>query len=229
MAIGTTAAIIGGSLLGAAGSAISASSQSKAAKKAAQTAADTSLEVAEKNNQFAREIYDENKAALAPWQQYGQDAIPQINALLDMLPGGSGVNAGFDAYKESTGYDARLRQGMDAVRGGFSGAGTLQSGNTLKALTRYGQDYASGEFGNYVDSIMPRLNALTGQRDLGFNATSAQAGLSTNYSTNVQNNNLGAADAVSNAALYKAANKTSPFASALSMVGGGLYGFGAGG
>lgn len=223
-------AVIAGVGLAAAGagSAIAASKQSKAAKKAAQVASDTSLAVAEKNNALAREIYGENKAVLAPWQQQGLGATTQINDMLKLLPGGSGENMGFDAYKRSSGYDARLDQGMDAIRGGFSGAGTLQSGAALKGMMRYGQDYATNERNAYVQQLLPRLNAFENIRNIGFNAAGAQTGVATNYSGNVQANNLTAADAVSNAALYRANNTQSPFGNALSMVGGGLFGFGSG-
>lgn len=224
MAIGTLAAI--GLAAAGAGSVISASKQAKAAKKAANVASDTSLQVAREDNELAKFIYGENKATLAPWQTMGLDAAPRINAMLDLLPGGAGAKMGFDAYKGSTGYDARLQEGMDAIRGSFSGNGTLQSGAALKGLVRYGQDYASNEFGNYVNSLMPRLNSLTGTRDLGFNAAGAQTGVATNYSGQVMANNQNAADTKINAALYKAQNTTSPFGNALSLVGGGLFGMG---
>lgn len=225
MAIGTALAIgLGASALGGA---ISASKQSSAAKKAAQVASDTSLAVAEKNNAFSREIYDENKAVLAPWQAQGLDATDDISALLSYLPGGAGENLGFDAYKRSSGYDARLGEGLDAVRGGFSGAGTLQSGAALKALVRYGQDYASSERNNYVNLLTPCLNALEGIRNLGFNAAGAQTGIATNFAQTTAAQNQNAADTVANAALYRAQNTTSPFGNALSMIGGGLYGYGA--
>jgi len=220
--------LIGGGLaVGGIGSAVAASKQSSAAKKAAKVASDTSLQVAEQNNALAREIYGENKTTLAPWQQMGMDAVPGVNAMLDLLPGGSGDAMGFDNYKRSTGYGARLNEGLNAVRGGFSGQGTLQSGAALKGINNYAQDYASNEFGNYVNSLLPRLNALTGTRNLGFNAAGAQTGVATNYSGQVQSNNQIAGDAVANAALYRANNTQSPFGNALSMMGGGLFGLGA--
>lgn len=224
MAIGTLAAIG----LGAAGigSAIAGSKQASAAKKAANVASDTSLQVARENNDLAKFIYGENKGTLAPWQTMGLDAAPRVNAMLDLLPGGAGVNMGFDAYKRSTGYDARLGEGLNAIRGSFSGNGTLQSGAALKGLMRYGQDYASNEFGNYVNSLTPRLNSLTGTRDLGFNAAGAQTGVATNYSGQIMANNQNAADTKINAALYRANNATSPVGNALSLLGGGLFGMG---
>lgn len=208
------------------GTAVAASSANKAAKQAAQTASDTSLAVAEKNNALTREIYGENKATLAPWQAMGLDATGGINAMLGLLPGGAGENMGFDAYKRSSAYDDRLGTGLDAVRGGYSGAGTLQSGAALKSLMEYGQEFASNERVNYTNSLMPRLNALEGIRNLGFNAAGAQTGVATNFAQTTAAQNQNAADTVANAALYRAANKTSPIGNALSMFGGGLLQYG---
>jgi len=222
-------AIVGGSAIAAGGSALAASKQSKAAKKAAQTASDAQVQVADRNNALAREIYGENKQTLAPWQQSGLAANSEINQLLRYLPGGDLENIGFDAYKTSSAYDDRLQQGMDAVRGGFSGQGTLQSGAALKALQEHGQTFASNERVNYLNSLMPRLNALEGQRNTGFNAAGAQAGVATNYAGMTQANNQNAADAVSNAALYRAQNSTSGIGNALSVLGGGLFSYGMGG
>lgn len=221
-------AVIAGVGLAAAGagSAIAASKQSSAAKKAAQVASDTSLEVAEKNNALTREIYGENKEVLRPWQTMGLDATGSINAMLGLLPGGAGENMGFDAYKRSSAYDDRLGTGLDAIRGGFSGSGTLQSGAALKNLMEYGQEFASNERVNYTNSLMPRLNALEGIRNLGFNAAGAQTGVATNFAQTTAAQNQNAADTVANAALYRAANKTSPIGNALSMFGGGLLQYG---
>lgn len=227
MAIGTAAAI--GLGAAAIGGAVSASKQSKAAKKAAQTASDAQVQVADKNNALAREIYGENKQTLAPWQEAGLTANSEINQLLRYLPGGDLENMGFDAYKSSSAYQDRLDQGLAAVRGGFSGQGTLQSGAALKGLQEYGQTFASNERVNYLNSLMPRLNALEGQRNTGFNAAGAQAGVATNYAGMTQANNQNAADAVSNAALYRAQNSTSGIGNALSVLGGGLFSYGMGG
>lgn len=56
----------------------------KAANKAAGKAADTSLAVAEKNNQLARDIYGQNQATLSPFVNRGNVAGDSINALLGL-------------------------------------------------------------------------------------------------------------------------------------------------
>lgn len=86
----------------------------------------------------------------------------------------------FDNYKNSTGYQFRLNQGLDAVNSGYAGAGTLKSGAAMQAINDYASGMASQEFGNY-------LNALGNQQALGFSAASAQAGVGQNYANNIGN------------------------------------------
>lgn len=84
----------------------------------------------------------------------------------------------FDTYRNSTGYQFRVGQGMDAINSGYAGAGTLQSGAAMRAISDYGQGMASQEFGNY-------MNALGNQQALGFSGASAVAGVGQNYANNL--------------------------------------------
>lgn len=54
------------------------------------------------------------------------------------------------------GYQFRLEEGRKALQGAAAARGSILSGGTLKALDRYNQEYASGEFGNVYN------RALTG-------------------------------------------------------------------
>lgn len=83
MAIATSLIVAGVAAAGSiAGGAMAASSQKKAAKQAATTAQNT----ANQNNAMTAQIYGENKAALEPFQQRGNQAGDAINAFLG-LPG----------------------------------------------------------------------------------------------------------------------------------------------
>ena len=86
----------------------------------------------------------------------------------------------FDQYRNSTGYDFRVKQGMDAVNSGYAGRGAIKSGAALKAVNDYGQGMASQEFGNY-------LNALGNQQALGMSAGSALTGVGQNYANSLGN------------------------------------------
>lgn len=77
-------AVIGGAVIGAGGQIIAGSQAAKAQKKAAETAADTSLQVAQLNTDLYRDIYEQNSAMLQPWQDRGALAS---YALTDLLLG----------------------------------------------------------------------------------------------------------------------------------------------
>jgi hypothetical protein len=115
------------------------------------------------------------------------------------MPAPGAAQAGFDAFRNSTGYDFRLNEGSRAITNSQAARGMLNSGATLKGLTRFGQNIASDEFNNY-------LNSLLGQQSLGANAASAQAGVANNFSSQVQANNAQNATNVGNAALARAGN-----------------------
>lgn len=310
MAVGS--AVIGGALaLG--GSLLSSSSQ----KSAANTAADTSLAVAQENNDLAREIYGENKATLSPYVERGNTAGSTMNALLGLggttqttqaqpnalsqinpqalynggygtasqyygaqnggtssttnaLAGGwdgtgqptmnqvramvlsgqgfpqvanqqqnpiqqqiatqnpqltqtgqsaqEAAESAFDIYRDSTGYQFRMNEGVNALNSNTFGAGVGQSGAALKALTEYGQNFASNEFGNY-------MGYLGNQQAVGAGAASAQAGVGQNFVSQVSANNNAAGTAAANAQL---AGGSSGIGNALGMIGGTILGGGLG-
>lgn len=102
----------------------------------------------------------------------------------------------FDNYKNSTGYQFRVGEGIRALDASASARGVRQSGAAAKSLAEFGQGIASQEFGNY-------LGALTGQQQVGLAGASAQAGVSQNMVNNVTANNNSAASAAANAALAR--------------------------
>ena len=69
------------------------------------------------------------------------------------------------------GYDFRLSEGAKALERSASARGGLFSGGTLKALTRYNQDFASQEYGNafnrFQENRRTRYNQLAGIAGLG--------------------------------------------------------------
>lgn len=88
-----------------------------------------------------------------PVMEQGNTALNMIMALL----GGNGdaaQRAGFDTYRNSTGYDFTMDQGRRAVEGSFAGRGVANSGATLKALTQFGQGNANQYFNQYLDRLM---------------------------------------------------------------------------
>ncbi len=107
--------------------------------------------------------------------------------------------AAYEIFKQSTGYTTRLDQGQRTLASNYFGGGVGQSGAAVKAALRYGQDYASNEFGNYI-------GALQGQQQIGLGGASALAGVSQTFANNASNISQNGADAAAQAAVARARN-----------------------
>lgn len=119
--------------------------------------------------------------------------------------------AGADLENEP-GYQFAQSEGQKAIDRAASAAGRYDSGATLKALARYGNDYATTKFDDANSRDMANRNftlgALTGQQGVGANASGVTAGLGAN-ATSASNGYLtGGADA-SAAGLVGAGNAVS--------------------
>lgn len=130
-------------------------------------------------------------------QGYRED-LPQVGANANgqyqaMTSPQADYNNAFNNYRNSTGYQFRFNEGMRAID---AGAPVLNSGARLKAALNYGQNIASGEFGNY-------LGQLANQQGVGLSGASAQAGVGQNYVNTVSANNNSAGTAAANAALMR--------------------------
>lgn len=190
-----------------AGSAIS----SKASKKATNRAVAAQQDMATQNNALQRETYAQNAARLDPFAAQGMQAGNAMNALLG-FGDATQANQAFDRFRNSSGYDFRLNQGMNALASNFRGRGVSQSGAADKALLRFGQDYGSNEFGRY-------MGYLGNQQGVGLSAASALAGVGQNFANSVSANNQNAANAVSNAALVNGQNQANAWGTGFNALG----------
>lgn len=157
-----------------------------------------------------RYIMDKRDGKLAPTATAAPATTPTTPAPTYMTP-----QQAFDNYKNSTGYQFRYNEGMNALNSGYAGAGTIKSGAAMRAATEYGQGIASQEFNNY-------LNLLSGQQGVGLTAAGAQAGVATNYANNAGAINAQSANAISQGAIAKANNTNDMLGGITSAVGLGL-------
>lgn len=154
---------------------------------------------------------------------YGQGEGRSVGAPQSALDNGQTVtNAenAFKAYQDSSGYQFRMNQGMDALNTGYAGRGLLNSGAARKSALEYGQNLGSAEFGNY-------LGYLGNQQGVGLSGASALAGVGQNYVNSVSANNNSAGSAAANAALAKGtanANMWGGIAGAAGNVFGSSFG-----
>lgn len=165
------------------------------AKQGADNAAQANREGAAAARADAIYAADRAEGATSAWSSTGRAALSEISQLLglgkvvakDPIPGGgtgrdiqqweldqtgdrvAGQKDAFGRWQTDPGYQFRMDQGQRALERGAAARGGLLSGRTIKATTQYGQDYASGEYKNYLD----RLAALAGA---GVSAAGTSAG-----------------------------------------------------
>lgn len=106
-------------------------------------------------------------AGYNPYVAAGKNATNTLSNALG-LNGAAGNTAAQGAFQAGPGYQFALDQGSQAALRGASAAGMLNSGNTLTALTQFGQGLANQEYGGWLD----RLSGLSGQ---GLQAVGGQA------------------------------------------------------
>lgn len=141
--MGIFSSLIGG-VLGVAGPLLGGGGQAKSERKAADKAAQT-----------ARLGFDYlSKSPLAT--QYLPAGGRANAAQADLLGIGgdpTAANNAFDTYRKSTGYDFQMKEGQNAIASSAAARGTLNSGATLKALTKYGQGLGGNAFQTYLANL----------------------------------------------------------------------------
>lgn len=84
------------------------------------------------------------------------------------------------SWQADPGYQFRLGEGVNALEAGAAARGGLNSGSAMKALQKFGQDYASNEYNNVY-------NRLAGVSNSGLSAASMGNAAGQNYATGAGN------------------------------------------
>lgn len=127
----------------------------KGAKKAAKAAA----QGAEANRKEYQQFWEDAQGMWQPTIDRGNNYSSVIDGL-NGLGGEAEANAAFDRWRNATGYQFQLDQGLGAVNSNAYASGMGDSGATLKALQDRGNQIASQSYNNYY-------NQLLGQQALG--------------------------------------------------------------
>jgi len=138
MAIGTGTAIA----IGAGAGLLGAKMTSDAAKSAARTQADAAGAAAANE----RAMYEQSREDLAPYREQGYTALKDIERMKPFLTAQFGPDQ-FAQYLDPS-MAFRQKIGTQATERMANVGGGAISGNTLRALTDYGQNLASTEYGN---------------------------------------------------------------------------------
>lgn len=184
-------AVLGSSLIGA---------------NAAKSAGATQAAAADKANQLAYQMYQEQKGLQEPYRAAG---VTAQNRLMDVLglSGNTGAadygiaNKNFTPSDLTTdpSYNFRLTEGLKALDRQAAARGGLISGGAIKAAQDYGQQSASQEYQNafnrYQTNRSNLLQPLGSLVTSGQNAAANTGAAAGNYSTTAGNNITGGAAA----------------------------------
>ncbi len=115
--------------------------------------------------QWSQGVYNTEQNSLSPYISTGQNALYSLSSLYGLpgapgAPGGAGgtgtANGAAQAYQNFTNtpaYQFPLAQGELAANRGLAAQGLTGSGAQAKALTQYGQGYASTNFNSYIGQL----------------------------------------------------------------------------
>lgn len=154
-------------------------------------------------------MYQQQRKDTAPWREGGAWGINELTNMIKKGPG---------EFEESPGYQFRLKQGLDAIERGAAARGGQLSGAEQKALARYGQDYATSDYDNFLARYYQSLNPYQSLAGLGLTGT----GMVTNAGSNAANqmsNYLAGAGYYQGAGTVNAANAFSKIGSGAGMLG----------
>jgi hypothetical protein len=104
--------------------------------------------------------YEQGIAAQQPYSSYGEQGLKTLADL-------GKERFSFD-YTQDSGYQARLKEGQEAIAGSAAAKAGLLSSGTLKYLNKYSQEFASNEYGNAFNRAMDTYKTDTSKRfDVG--------------------------------------------------------------
>lgn len=161
-------------------------------------AADAQVQAASDATAEERREFDVNQSNLKPFRDAGLAVLPQLQT--GLAPGGQ-FNRNFTLkdFQADPGYQFREAQGQQALERSAAARGGLLNGGALKAITQFGQDFASNEYSNaynrYNNDMTTRFNRLSALAGTGQTATNTIAQLGTSTAGQIGSNILGAGNA----------------------------------
>ena len=155
-----------------------------ASSKAADAQAQSNLQAAVLQWKLAQQA----RADFAPWREAGEKSL---NVLQERIAAGPGK------FVESPGYEFRLKEGQRAIEGSAAARGSVLSGAAQKAALRYGQDYATNDYDNFLARYYQSLTPYQSLAGLGMTATQGTVNANTNAANQVSQyvQNMGNAQA----------------------------------
>lgn len=115
-------------------------------------------------------MYNQTREDNMPWLEAGRDSLATLTGQMPELTRSFSA----DDFQKDPGYDFRMQEGQKALERSAAAKGGLMGGGFAKALSRYGQDYASNEYQNaynrFNNDQANRFNRLAGIAGVGQSA-----------------------------------------------------------
>lgn len=162
-------------LLGSYLSGETAKSAAEASAAASTRAAELQRETAREAMQLQERMYREGVERQRPYYEAGTNALAQMQGLTGAMPPAFQFRP--EQLTTDPGYGFRLSEGLKALERSAAARGGLLSGGTGKALTRYGQEMGSQEFGNAYNRALTEYNALRQREGEQYNRLAGLAGV----------------------------------------------------
>lgn len=155
------------------------------------SAAKKNNDMARRSLEYQKQVDAQTRTDLAPYRQFGGE---QLNAFTGWL---NDPSKSPSSYLDP-GYQFRRDQGNIGIANNAATSGMLQSGDTLRGLTQYGQDASSQEYNNAFNRYLGEGNFRQSNALMGQNAAVSGGQLANQGAANVgnitANNDWGGAD-----------------------------------
>lgn len=177
LAVGTTVAGIGGSLISG---------------SAARDASRTQAEAADRATELQRDMFNLQQENQRPWVEAGREALPQLS---EMAAHPEQFDLSRVAADLNPAMAFNLQQGQQAIERSAAARGGLMTGGTLRDLSTYSQGVASNEYSNaynraygrFLDSQNTNFNRLASLAGIGQTAVGQQGVLGANAANSISN------------------------------------------
>jgi hypothetical protein len=157
-------AVVGSAVVGAGVGLISSKRASDAQQKGYETSANVSLINTDRMIKAQQQATAQARADLSPWRKAGSDAMKRVS---DQIAKGPGDFVPEEQPGYKFGYEEFLEK--PTLRAAAA-TGNLGGGGTLRALSRYAQDYASTQYDNWLNRYYQSLNPDLALAGMGQNA-----------------------------------------------------------